>query len=548
MDNPMHAGPRPRRGPTHLAVELLVLLCLCTPAPGVISQADAAPSAGKTLRWSGAGELVNCDPHTVTDTGAVVMTSHIYERLISYDRDYRMQPSLAVSWERVSPTAMRFKLREGVRFHDGSPFTADDVVFSHERQARPTSLTRSSAAGITKVEKVDDHTVIFHTEQPHPTLLNSVALSPIMSHAWAKAHGALEPANFVDGKEGYASRHANGTGPYRLKSYESGGKVVFEAHPGWWGKREGNVQTATYIPIKSNATRIASLLSGEVDLLLDPPIQDLERLRRDPALKILPIPEARVLFIVMDLARKELLFSDVKGRNPFQDIRVRQAVRLAIDHDLIHRKVMRGNSKPIGSLIAEGINGYSARAAAVTPPDPARARKLLAEAGYPQGFGVTLDCTNDRYLLDEQLCGAVAGMLSRIGIRAEANAKPKSIFFQRTDANRRETSLFIWGLFPTTLDAHTVLDGTFRTKTALRGDNNSAGYSDPEMDKLLDDAQVELDPVRRNRLMEEVMLKNTREAIVIPIHQQRPAWAMRRNISTPARLDNGLDLRFVTVK
>lgn len=534
---------------TSLARPATVATLLASLLFAALSATASTPSPGeRTFRWAGAGELVNCDPHTVTDTGAVVMTSHIYERLVSYDRNYRMQPSLAVSWERITPTAMRFNLRRGVKFHDGSPFTADDVVFSLDRQAKPTSLTRSSSTGITRVEKMDDHTVIIHTDKPNPTLLNNVALSPIMSLRWAKTNGALEPANFVDGKEGFASRNANGTGPYRLKSYESGGKVVFEAFAGWWGQREGNVHTATYVPIKANATRMAALVSGEVDLLIDPPIQDLERLGRNPALKILPIPEARVLFIVMDVARKELLFSDVKGRNPFQDRRVRQAVRLAIDHQLLHQKVMRGNSKPIGSLIAEGIVGYSAKAAAVQPPNPARAKQLLTEAGYPNGFGVTLDCTNDRYLLDEQLCSAVAGMLTKVGIRASANAKPKSIFFQKTDANRRETSMFIWGLFPTTLDAHTVLDGTFRTKTALRGDNNSAGYSDPRMDKLLDDSLVELDPVKRNQLLEEVQLLNTEEAIVIPLHQQRPAWVMRKNVETPARLDNGLDLRFVTVK
>ena len=522
-----------------LSVAALALLCIQT----------HAPAHAKTLRWSGAGELVSCDPAIGTDTAALVFMAHIYERLVTRDREFTLQPSLALSWAPMSPTTMRFKLRPGIKFHDGTPFTADDVPFSIARAREPTSLIKSNTVGIKSATRIDELTVDVETEGPLPTLLNQLYLIPIMSRAWAATHGVTGPANYVSGKENYATRHANGTGPYQLKSFESGGKVVLSAHPGWWGKREGNVTEGIYTPIRSNGTRLAALVSGEVDLLIDPPVQDLERLRSNAALKLLQIPEPRIILLQFDLARDELLFSTVKGKNPFKDRHVREAMRLAIDGEALHKKVMRGNSKPMGSMIAKGITGHSERAARPSAFDPVRARKLLAEAGYPDGFGVTLDCTNDRYILDEQICAALAGMFSKIGIDATPNPKPKAIFFQKTDASKRETSLMLIGYYPTTVDAGALLEGVLHTYNGKgAGDNNTGQYSNPRMDALIKAARVELDATKRLALLEEIQLLQNEDIATIPIHQQLPSWAMRRNIDTPARLDNGLDLRWVVVR
>ncbi len=517
--------------------------------PLVVAFTMAVTSASAaTLRWSAAGELVTCDPHSVTDTAGVVLTGHVYEKLVAFDRDYKLAPALATSWERVSPTVMRFTLRRGVTFHDGAPFTARDVVFSIQRIRHPHSLFKGTTNGFKEARLVDEHTVDITTERPLPTLLNQLALVSIMSQSWSQRHKVSEPANFAAGKEHFATRNANGTGPYRLVSYESGGKAVFEAHAQWWGKREGNVTKATYVPIKSNATRMAALISGEVDVLTDPPVQDLERLKNAGGIKLLPIDEPRVIFLGFDVARGELKYSNVKNKNPFKDRRVREAVRLSIDTRLIEQKVMRGHARAIGSFVAQGITGYSERVAAPHQPDTMRARQLLSEAGYPNGFTVTLDCTNDRYILDEQLCAAVAGMMARVGIIVTPNPRPKSIFFQKVDASNRDTSLFIYGAFPTTVDAHTVLDSYMRTTTADHGEFNTAGYSSPKMDALIDAALAELDPAKRNEFIEDALRLNNEEVIYIPLHQQRPSWAMKRTIETPARLDNNLDLRFVVVK
>ena len=503
----------------------------------------------KTLRWSGAGELVSCDPAIGTDTAALVFLSHIYERLVTRDREFALQPSLALSWELRSPTTMRFILRPDVKFHDGTAFTADDIVFSIARAREPTSLIKSNTVGILSATRIDELTVDMETDGPLPTLLNQLYLIPIMSRVWATKHGVTGPANYVAGKENYATRHANGTGPFQLKSFESGGTVVLSAHATWWGKREGNVTEGIYTPIRSNATRVAALVSGEVDFLIDPPVQDLERLRSNTALRLLQIPEPRIILLQYDLGRDELLFSNVKGKNPFKDRRVREAMRLAIDGQALHTKVMRGNSKPIGSMIAKGITGHSELAARPAVFDPVRARKWLTEAGYPNGFSVMLDCTNDRYILDEQICAALAGMFSKVGIDATPNPKPKALFFQKTDASKRETSLMLIGYYPTTVDAGALLEGvlhTFNGKGA--GDNNTGRYSNPKMDALLQAARVELDSAKRVALLEEIQLLSNEDIAIIPIHQQLPSWAMRKNINTPTRLDNGLDLRWVVVR
>ena len=518
-----------------------LLLALAT---GLVSTSHAA-----TLRWSGSGELVSCDPAIATDTAAAVLLGHIYEKLVTRDRDFALAPSLAVSWESLSPTLTRFRLRPGVRFHDGTPLTADDVAFSIERAREPASLIKANTVGIKSAVRIDDLTLEIHTAQPLPTLLNQLYLIPVMSRAWAVKNGVGGPANYVSGKENFATRNANGTGPFRLKSFETGGKVVLTINPAWWGRREGNVTEGIYLPIRSNATRLSALVSGEVDLLIDPPVQDLARLKSNPQLKLLQIPEPRVIVLQFDLERDELLFSTVKGKNPFKDRRVREALRHAIDADALHRKVMRGNSIPTTSLIAKGVAGYSAKAAAPVEFDLVKSRRLLTEAGYPQGFGVTLDCTNDRYILDEQICAALAGMFSKVGITVTPNPKPKALFFQKTDASRRETSLLMVGYYPTTADAMIVLDGVLHTFTGRgEGDNNTGRYSSRQMDALLAAAKVELDPARRDALLEEIQLLHRHDVATIPLHQQLPSWAMRRNVSTPARQDNGLDLRWVEVK
>ncbi len=518
----------------------------------LLAALTALPATAATLRYAAAGDLVTLDPHSFPDSFTDGMLHNLYERLLTRDRNYQLAPSLALSWTPLSPTRMRLVLRRGVVFHDGSPFTAEDVVFSFARMHRPSSNARNTVAGIREAVKVDDYTVDVITDRPLPTLLQQLAVCAMVSKTWAVKNGVEEPHNYAAGKESFSARHANGTGPYMIQSFEPGVKLVLVSNPRWWGLRDGqatgNVTEAVFRPLRSNATRVAALLSGEVDALIDPPPQDLDRLAGETNLKVMKGLEFRVLYLSFDVSRDELLFSSVKGKNPFKDRRVREAVALSIDTEAIHQKIMRGLSSPTGTVVPKGATGYSEKAAKRTLPDPARAKALLTEAGYPQGFAVTLDCSNDRYILDEQICVAIAGMMSRTGIQTAANLRPKAVFFQKIDVSNRETSLCLLGLGAITADAMIVVDSLLHSHNAPgRGENNTGGLASPKMDALLDSALVELDPAKRNAALEEVQLLMSQEFWAIPIHQQMTPWALRKNIAAIYRPDNFLDLRWVTV-
>src|SRR2546425_3813427 len=252
------------------------------------------------------------------------MTMHVYEGLTRYDRNYNVEQALATGWQEISPTHWRFSLRKGVRFHDGSPFTADDVVFSFGRIRQPQGTMQIYVAGVSEVKKIDDYTVDFILAGPHPILLRNIIDFRIMSKVWTEKNRSQNIQDYKAREETYASRNANGTGPYVLKGWEPDKQVLFTVNKNWWGKHDGNISDFAYLPIKADATRVAALLSGDVDMATDLPTQDVERLRRSDKLKVIDGHEVRTIFIGLDQHNEELLFSSVKGRNPFKDARGRR--------------------------------------------------------------------------------------------------------------------------------------------------------------------------------------------------------------------------------
>src|SRR5260221_2484788 len=314
---------------------------------------------GRTLRWLSQGDIQTMDPHAYNESLNNAAVDHIYEPLATYDKKMGIAPCLAVSWEKVNDTTMRFKLRPNVKFQDGTPFTADDVVFTFERAMAPTSNIKVLTEGVVKAVQVDDLTVDVLTDGPAPVLVKQLPGIRIMSRGWADRHDARVPQDFRNKQETYASRNTNGTGPYVLKSREADVKTVFVANSNWWGKRETNVDEIVYLPIKSDSTRIAALLSGEIDFVLDPPLQDLPRLKQNPAIKVVLGNENRTIFLSMDQWRNKLLYSSVKGKNPFKDVCVRQAFYHAIDIEAIKTQVMRGVAIPAGSMIAPQVFGFT---------------------------------------------------------------------------------------------------------------------------------------------------------------------------------------------
>ncbi|HEU0204440.1 MAG TPA: ABC transporter substrate-binding protein, partial [Burkholderiaceae bacterium] len=414
----------------------------------------------KTLRWTSQGDPQTADPYSQNEGLTNLFSQQVHDTLVTRDKDLRIVPGLATDWTQVNDTTWRFNLRKGVTFHDGTPCTADDVVFSYERASHPNSQIRQYAIPVGKPRKIDDYTVEFVQDKPNPITLEHATAIFIMSKAWAEQHKVTTPLDFKNREETYASRHAMGTGPFMLVSREPGVRTVLKRNPKWWGKFEGNIEEIVYTQITSDATRVAALLSGEVDFVLDPPTQDIERLKKTKGVKVVEGVENRVVFFGFDQQRDELLYSNIKGRNPFKDERVRRAVYQAIDIDALRTRVMRGAARPTGG-ITPSILGSTPEAEKRLPFDPKQAKKLLTEAGYPNGFDVTLDCPNNRYINDEKICLAVAAMLAKVDIRVKVTAQPRATYFPKLE--KSDTSFYMLGWGGAVTDAQTTLDPVLRS-------------------------------------------------------------------------------------
>ena len=510
----------------------------------------AAPAAAKTFRWSSQGDFLTADPHAQNEGINTLLSYHFYERLTARDRNLKLVPSLATSWEQVNATTWRFQLRKGVKFHDGTPFTADDVVFSIERAQLPSSNYKTFATAIGKPRRVDDHTVAIVTPGPAPILLEYVNTIMIMSRSWALKHGAAKPQDYRNAEDTFASRNANGTGPFRFVSWEPEVKTTLRKNPDWWGiaagRFEGNVDEVVYRPIKSDPTRMAALVTGEIDFVLDPPLQDVARLKANPQVRILEGPENRVIFLVMEQMRDELKYANVLGKNPLKDLRVRQALYSAIDVEAIRTQVMRGQSAPTGSMVPARVSSPAAHEPRLLPYDPERARKLLAEAGYPKGFETQLLCPNNRYVNDERICTALAAMFAKVGVKVDLVLLPRAQFFQKVDHTDFALHLYGWGGAPT--DPALVLGPVLHSFDGKgKGDFNSGKFRDAELDALIDAAAVEMDPAKRAALMEQALQRARSNVYTIPLHRQVIPWAVRKGVTVFHRPDNYIEMTWVKI-
>ena len=503
----------------------------------------ALATEAATLRWSSQGDYLSADPHAQNEGLNNNINDFVFERLTARAKDLSLVPSLATSWEQKAPTLWRFNLRKGVAFHDGSPFTADDVVFSLQRAQAASSNFKVFALPVGKARKVDSHTVEIETAQPSPAgvFFENLNAVRIMSKAWCEKHGATKPQDFKTGEETYSSRHANGTGPYMLVTREAEVRTVLRKNPKWWGiaeKRfEGNIDEIQYRPIKSDATRMAALLSGELDLVLDPPLQDVARLKNDRAIRIVEGVENRVIFLVMDQERAELKYSSVKGKNPLKDLRVRQALYHAIDVNAIQRQIMRGMSLPTGAMVPTARMSTPQLEPRLLPHDPEKAKKLLAEAGYPDGFEIGLLCPNNRYVNDERICTALTSMLAKVGIRVRLESIPRAQFFQKVDQFDISMHLYGWG--GAAVDPYFTLTPVLHAPDGRgRGEFNSGRYKDPELDRLIEAQETELDPEKRRALIVQALQRVRQSVYTIPLHRQVIPWATRANVQVVHRPDN----------
>ncbi len=507
-----------------------------------------APAQANTLRWAAQNDILTLDPHSQNHATTNAILQHAYEGLTRYNAKYEPEPALATKWTYISPTQVRFDLRKGVRFHDGSPFTADDVVFSFARIKQPQGTMSIYVSGIADIKKVDDNTVDFILAGPNPLLLRNIGDFFIMSKTWADKNKTANVQDYKAKEENFASRNVNGTGGYKITGWTPDQRVTLVANPDWWDKANAsNVTEVVYNPIKSDSTRVAALLSGDVDMVTDLPTQDVTRLRGDSKLKVVDGHEVRTIFIAMDQFSPELKYSDVKGKNPFKDKRVREALNLAVDREAIKRATMRGLSLPAGIMVAPGVNGHSPDIDTVLKPDLDKAKRLLAEAGYPNGFEFQLNCPNNRYVNDEEICQNLVSMWARAGVKVKLAAEGMATFIQKVQNFDSSAYMLGWGV--ATFDAQYSLQSLVRTRTSgADGNFNFGRTSDAKVDQLVDAMKTETDIAKRNAMIREALVRTRDEYLYVPLHHQLRPWAMKTGFTTLHRADDRPAARFTSMK
>jgi peptide/nickel transport system substrate-binding protein len=501
----------------------------------------------KTIRIGNQGDALSMDPHSLNESLQLSVTGNVYEGLTGRGKDLSLVPILATSWKQTSATVWRFELRKGVTFHDGTPFTADDVLFTFSRAAGDGSDMRSYTNEVKEVRKVDSHTVDIETKSAFPILPEVVGTLYIMSKKWSEDNQATKPVDRRKGIENAASFRANGTGPFRVRERQPGIKTSFARNGNYWGKIDGNVTEVIYTPIGNDATRVAALISGEIDVMEPVPVQDIARVNASANARAMQGPELRTIFLGMDQKRDELLYSSVKGKNPFKDKRVRQAFYQAIDIEGIKRTVMRGASTPAALMVGPGINGFDANMNKRLPYDIDAAKKLMTEAGYPNGFEVTMNCPNDRYVNDGEICQAVAANLSRIGVKINLQAETKGTYFPKI--LRRDTSFYLLGWTSSTYDSHNPLNSLMRcVDDKGAGQFNLGAYCNPKVDELTAKIQSETDKPKRQAMIAEAFKLHADDVGHLPLHQQALAWGVSKKVDLVQLADNIMPFKWMSVK
>lgn len=522
----------------HLALAAMLL------AGTVLSSFSAD---ARSLRWARSQDATTLDPHSGNTGPNHVLGHNFYEPLVIRGFDGKLVGALATSWRVMpsDPTTWEFKLRPNVKFHNGSTLTADDVIFSLRRAMMPAADMKSLLVSVDTITKSDDLTVLIKTKGPNALLVNNLTNLFIMNKAWSEANNAAEPQNLTQKVENGATLAAMGTGPYQLVSRQPDVQTTMKPFDGYWDK--ANVKNGfteiVYRPIKENATRIAALLSGEVDFVQDLPPQDIQRLQTTDGVTVNAGAENRSIFFGMNVGIPELRGSDVKGKNPFADVRVRQAVNTAINREAIQRVTMRGQSTPQGTIGTPFINGYTKEIDTWPKYDVAAAKKLLADAGYPNGFSTTLHCPNDRYVNDEAICQSAVGMLGQIGIKATLVAQSLRVHFPGIQRGEYDFYLLGWGI--PTFDSHYVFNDLYRSKTPSAGTWNGTGYSNAALDAKIDGLNSETDQAKRNATIADIWKEIQANNVYAPVHMQFIAYATRRGFNIPVDVENTPKMRFV---
>jgi peptide/nickel transport system substrate-binding protein len=504
-------------------------------ACGLVAGLFATGVSAETLRWARMADALTLDPHSQNEGPTSTLLHHIYETLVRRDTDGSLQPRLATNWfiHPDDPTVWVVELRDGVTFHDGSAFTAEDVVFSLERVRHESSGFRALHSAVTGATAVDDLTVHIQMAGPAPLYVQNLTNFFIMDSGWAAANDVLVPQNWAAGEENFAVRNANGTGPYTMVSRDPEVRTVLGVYDGHWGDAP-EVTEIIYIPIAEAATRVAALLSGEVDVVQDVPVQDIARLEQTDGLRVVTGPENRNIFFAYDATSPNLISANVDD-NPFSHPEIREAMALALDRDAIQQVVMRGQSQPSAAPLPPFVNGWREDLSAYGAPDYDRAAELVRGI-YPDGFSVDLHCPNDRYLNDEAICQAFVGMLGRIGINANLVSQTRSLHFPLIE--RWETDFYLLGWGVPTFDSAYVFDFLVHSREEGYGSYNGGRYSNPELDVMIESLATTTDLEARNATIAQIWDQVMEDRVMLNVHNQLLAYAMRDGINLDVHPEN----------
>ncbi|GMG83206.1 ABC transporter substrate-binding protein [Paralimibaculum aggregatum] len=486
-------------------------------AAAALVLALGAPASAQTLKVAYDADPVSLDPHEQLSGGTLQLSHMVFDPLVRWTQDLSFEPRLATSWERVDSETMRFKLREGVKFHSGREMTAKDVVWTFDRLKTSPDF-KGIFAQWASMTAIDSHTVELKTEGPSPLVLHTATYVFPMDSEFYKGK-----AEIIKHGDSFASQNMSGTGPFTLVEREQGVRVVFKRFPGYWDTESpGNVQEIVLTPIKEAPTRVAALLAGDVDFIAPVPPTDLERIENDPNVDLITMTGTRIITLQLNQDRVEA----------FKDARVRNAIVHAINNEGIVAKIMKGFGTVAAQMSPEGYLGHNPN---LKPRfDVAAAKKLMEEAGYGDGLKVTMMCPNNRYVNDFKICEASVAMLAKIGIEVDLTTMPKAQYWPKFD--ERAADIMMIGWHSDTEDSanfYEFLAMTVNTETG-RGQYNSGNYSNAKVDELTEASLTETDEAKRAAMLQEVEQILYDEAAFVPFHWQDLAWAAKKGVGAAA--------------